>query len=399
MIHGAGCGIRTIGSAVNCACNRLYGRHGSGGHSGDPQDSGDSRSSGCSGSRCSGARCDRSGAVQLAHAAGFFQRIQQGVGALSGVGIIRLVGAGVCHILRPTLRGLGAGVGSGASDELVAAQIPVADGFAVQRANRFLYVVKDVVFHEHFRTHPGVDAAGVNIVVVVVIDVGMAEPEQGKPGVTVFKDVVVHGKGPVIVVTVGKAAEHGFPAVMQVVVGIGQMVAVLLAVQQTIVHILLAFVSVIYIIKLAVIHPHIAGAFNADGISLTGTLQHMVDFHILNDDVFTPYHPDADAVAFSPVCHADDGNVRQILHQQLILCGVVQGDGAIHINGQRHVVRLAFQRRQELIPGGNRHGSSASAASGACSVAYGLIRCHSLCGLYGAGCHRQACHRHQGGGQ
>ena len=151
------------------------------------------------------------------------------------------------------------------------------------------------------------------------------------------------------------------------------MVAVLLAVQQAVIYVLLAFIPVIDVVELAVIYPYIAGVFNADGISLAGSLQHMVNLHVLDNNVFTAYHPDADAVAFSVGAYADDGNVRHILHQQLVLGSVVQGDGSVYINCQGHIVRLAVQCSQELVAGGNRNGSAACTAGCAGSIANGSV--------------------------
>jgi len=90
-----------------------------------------------------------------------------------------------------------------------------------------------------------------------------------------------------------------------------------------------------------------------------------VHLQVLQDDVVSPKHLDADAVEFAQSVETDDGDVAHVLHVNLGQRGRVgQRDGAVDVDGERLralVANSGLQRRA----GVHRDGGAARAAGGA----------------------------------
>jgi len=158
-------------------------------------------------------------------------------------------------------------VHEGAVYEGIAYYVAVAVLWAVGGHVGVAGILVVVAFDFEAGTHARVHAGGGDVFVVVVEDVPGAETKQRQARIDVLEAVVVVGDFAVEIVGVGEAAEAGFPAVVQVVPGVGDVLAVGLGIEQAVV--VVGAHALVHVVHLAVVDPDVVGGpFDADAVAV-----------------------------------------------------------------------------------------------------------------------------------
>lgn len=187
--------------------------------------------------------------------------------------------------------------------------MPVTFFLAVHRDDRVLGILEHIVLDAKSCTHARVNARIDDIIVVIVEQMTLSEAEQRTAGVDVLEAVVMIGDLAVVVVAVRRSYEGRLPAVMEIVVGDGDVFGIFLHIEQAVIIVL---VHIQAGIDLVVVDPDIVGRpFDADAVLIPCV--HMVNLQVLDDDVACPGDLNPDAVQFTVLACTEDRDIADIL--------------------------------------------------------------------------------------